>query len=130
MSTVPTELKYTQEHEWAKVEGDRARVGITAFAQEQLGDVVFVELPAVGTRVTAMQSFGVVESVKAVSDLFAPVSGEVVEVNGDLAKKPEAVNQDPYGQGWMIVVKLADAKELDGLLSAADYEKLIAAAGH
>ncbi len=130
MSTVPTELRYTHEHEWAKVEGDRARVGITAFAQEQLGDVVFVELPAVGARVTALQSFGVVESVKAVSDLFAPVSGEVVEVNGDLAKKPESVNQDPYGQGWMIVVKYADAKELDALLSAADYEKLIATAGH
>jgi glycine cleavage system H protein len=130
MSNVPAELRYTREHEWAKVEGDRARIGITAFAQEQLGDVVFVELPAVGKRVAAMQSFGVVESVKAVSDLFAPVSGEVVQVNGDLAKKPETVNADPYGQGWMIVVKYADAKELDALMSAADYEKLIAAAGH
>jgi glycine cleavage system H protein len=130
MSNVPAELRYTREHEWAKVEGDRARIGITAFAQEQLGDVVFVELPAVGARVAALQSFGVVESVKAVSDLFAPVSGEVVEVNGDLAKKPETVNTDPYGQGWMIVVKYADAKELDALMSAADYEKLIAAAGH
>jgi glycine cleavage system H protein len=130
MSNVPADLRYTREHEWAKIEGDRARIGITAFAQEQLGDVVFVELPKVGARVTAMQGFGVVESVKAVSDLFAPLSGEVVEVNGELAKKPETVNTDPYGQGWMIVVRHADAKELDGLMSAADYEKLIAAAGH
>lgn len=130
MSNVPVELKYTREHEWAKVEGDRARIGVTDFAQEQLGDVVFVELPKVGARVTAMQSFGVVESVKAVSDLFTPLSGEVIEVNGELAKKPETVNTDPYGQGWMIVVKYADARELDTLMSAADYEKLIAAAGH
>ena len=130
MSKVPAELKYTREHEWAKVEGDRARIGITDFAQEQLGDVVFVELPKVGARVTAMQSFGVVESVKAVSDLFAPLSGEVVDVNGELAKKPETVNADPYGQGWMIVVKYADARELDTLMSASEYEKLIAAAGH
>ena len=130
MSKVPVDLKYTREHEWAKVEGDRARIGITDFAQEQLGDVVFVELPKMGARVTAMQSFGVVESVKAVSDLFAPLSGEVVEVNGELAKKPETVNADPYGQGWMIVVKYADARELDTLMSAAEYEKLIAAAGH
>jgi len=130
MSKVPVDLKYTREHEWAKVEGDRARIGITDFAQEQLGDVVFVELPKVGARVTAMQSFGVVESVKAVSDLFAPLSGEVVEVNGELAKKPETVNADPYGQGWMIVVKYADARELDTLMSASEYEKLIAAAGH
>ena len=130
MSKVPAELKYTREHEWAKVEGDRARIGITDFAQEQLGDVVFVELPKMGARVTAMQSFGVVESVKAVSDLFAPLSGEVVEVNGELAKKPETVNADPYGQGWMIVVRYADARELDALMSASEYEKLIAAAGH
>ncbi len=130
MSNVPAELRYTREHEWAKLEGDRARIGITAFAQEQLGDVVFVELPKVGARVTAMQSFGVVESVKAVSDLFAPVSGEVVEVNGELIKKPETVNADPYGQGWLIVIKYADAKELDALMTAADYEKFIATAGH
>jgi glycine cleavage system H protein len=130
MSNVPADLRYTREHEWAKVEGDRARIGITAFAQEQLGDVVFVELPKVGARVTAMQGFGVVESVKAVSDLFAPLSGEVVEVNGELAKKPETVNTDPYGQGWMIVIRCAEPKEVDALMSAADYEKLIAAAGH
>src|SRR6185436_8726064 len=116
MANVPAELRYTREHEWAKVEGDRARVGITAFAQEQLGDVVFVELPKVGATIASMKTFGVVESVKAVSDLFAPLTGEVVEVNAELAKKPELVNSDPYGQGWMIVVKLANPKELDGLL--------------
>ena len=130
MSNVPADLKYTREHEWAKVEVDRARIGITAFAQEQLGDVVFVELPKVGSRVSAMKGFGVVESVKAVSDLFAPLTGEVVEVNSELTKKPETVNTDPYGQGWMIVIKLADAKELETLLSPADYQSLIASAGH
>ena len=119
MANVPADLRYTKEHEWAKLEGDKARVGITAFAQEQLGDVVFVELPKVGTKVMAMKTFGVVESVKAVSDLFAPLSGEVVEANGELAKKPETVNSDPYGQGWMIVIKLANPKEMDGLISAA-----------
>jgi glycine cleavage system H protein len=130
MANVPADLRYTKEHEWAKLEGDRARIGITAFAQEQLGDVVFVELPKVGARVTAMKTFGVVESVKAVSDLYAPLSGEVTEINAELPKKPETVNADPYGQGWMIVVKLSDTKEWDGLMSAADYEKLVAAAGH
>jgi glycine cleavage system H protein len=130
MANVPAELRYTREHEWAKLEGDRARIGITAFAQEQLGDVVFVELPKPGARVAAMQAFGVVESVKAVSDLFAPLSGEVVEVNGELTKKPEIVNTDPYGQGWMIVVKLADPREIDALMRAEDYEKVIAAGGH
>jgi glycine cleavage system H protein len=130
MSNVPADLKYTREHEWTKVEGDRARIGITAFAQEQLGDVVFVELPKVGARVGAMKGFGVVESVKAVSDLFAPLTGEVVEVNAELSKKPETVNTDPYGQGWMIVIKYADAKELETLLSPADYQTLIASAGH
>lgn len=130
MANVPEELRYTKEHEWAKLEGDKARVGITAFAQEQLGDVVFVELPKVGAKITAMKTFGVVESVKAVSDLFAPLSGEVVEINAELPKKPEVVNADPYGQGWMIVIKLSNAKEWDGLMPAGDYEKLIASAGH
>ncbi|HUO65178.1 MAG TPA: glycine cleavage system protein GcvH [Terriglobales bacterium] len=130
MANIPADLRYTKEHEWAKLEGDKARIGITAFAQEQLGDVVFVELPKAGTKVTAMKTFGVVESVKAVSDLFAPLSGEVVEINAELPKKPEVVNADPYGKGWMIVVKLADTKEWGGLMSAADYEKLVAAAGH
>jgi glycine cleavage system H protein len=130
MANVPAELKYTREHEWAKVEGDRARIGITAFAQEQLGDVVFVELPKVGAKVTAMKTFGVVESVKAVSDLFAPVTGEVVEVNEALPKNPELVNTDPYGRGWMLVVRMSDPKGVDGLMSAADYEKLTAGSGH
>ncbi len=130
MSNVPADLRYTKEHEWVKVEGERARVGITAFAQEQLGDVVFVELPKVGSRVTGAKTFGVVESVKAVSDLFAPVSGEVVEVNGELTKKPETVNADPYGGGWMLLVKMSDPAEVNGLLSAEAYEQLIAAASH
>jgi len=130
MANVPADLRYTKEHEWAKQEGGRVRVGITAYAQEQLGDVVFVELPKVGAKLSAMKTFGVVESVKAVSDLFAPLTGEVVEINAELPKKPEVVNADPYGKGWMIVVKLASAKEWDTLLSAEDYEKLIAGAGH
>src|SRR5438105_15803522 len=102
MANVPKDLKYTREHEWAKQDGDRVRVGITAYAQEQLGDVVFVELPKVGAKVTASKNFGVVESVKAVSDLFAPVSGEDVVVNGELAQKPETVKQDPYSKGGVI----------------------------
>lgn len=130
MANVPPDLRYTREHEWAKVDGDRARIGITAFAQEQLGDVVFVELPKVGAKVTAMKTFGVVESVKAVSDLFAPVTGEVVEINALLPKKPELVNSDPYGQGWMLVIRMSNPKEVDGLMGAADYEKLTAGAGH
>jgi len=130
MANVPPDLRYTKEHEWAKLEGDKAHVGITAFAQEQLGDVVFVELPKVGAKVSAMKTFGVVESVKAVSDLYAPLSGEVVEINAELPKKPELVNSDPYSNGWMIVIKLSNPKEWETLMSAADYEKLIASAGH
>ena len=130
MANVPKDLKYTREHEWAKQEGDRVRVGITAYAQEQLGDVVFVELPKVGAKVTAAKNFGVVESVKAVSDLFAPISGEVVEINGELGQKPETVNQDPYGKGWMLVVKPSSQGELDQLLTAQQYEELIAQGGH
>jgi len=125
MANVPGELRYTKEHEWAKLEGDKARVGITAFAQEQLGDVVFVELPKVGAKITAMKTFGVVESVKAVSDLFAPLSGEVVEINAELPKKPEVVNADPYGKGWMIKLKLKNPADLKGLLSADAYAKHI-----
>jgi glycine cleavage system H protein len=129
MATYPAELRYTKEHEWARVDGNRARVGITHFAQDQLGDVVFVELPKVGTRVRQLETFGVVESVKAVSDLFAPLSGEVVEVNPGLVAHPEQVNRDPYGEGWLIVIALADTKELGNLLSAADYEKYLETAG-
>ncbi|PYN01382.1 MAG: glycine cleavage system protein GcvH [Candidatus Rokuibacteriota bacterium] len=130
MANVPKDLKYTREHEWAKQEGDSVRVGITAYAQEQLGDVVFVELPKVGAKVTATKNFGVVESVKAVSDLFAPISGEVVEINGELSQKPETVNQDPYGRGWMIVVKPSNKGEWDQLLTAQQYEDFLARAAH
>jgi glycine cleavage system H protein len=121
MANIPADLSYTREHEWAKVEGDLARIGITDFAQEQLGDVVFVELPKPGARVTATKTFGVVESVKGVSDLFAPLSGEVVEINAKLTKTPELVNSDPYGEGWMIVVKLSSPAEADGLMDAKAY---------
>lgn len=130
MANVPPDLKYTRDHEWAKKEGPRIRVGITAYAQEQLGDVVFVELPKVGAKVAQRQSFGVVESVKAVSDLFAPVSGEVAEVNGELPKAPETVNADPYGRGWMIVVTPSAPGEWDTLLDAAGYEAFLAEGGH
>jgi glycine cleavage system H protein len=129
MATYPADLRYTKEHEWARIDGSRARVGITHFAQDQLGDVVFVELPKVGARVRQLETFGVVESVKAVSDLFAPLSGEVVEVNQGLVAHPEQVNRDPYGEGWLIVIALADTTELGNLLSAADYEKYLETAG-
>ncbi|MGH7407514.1 MAG: glycine cleavage system protein GcvH [Candidatus Methylomirabilales bacterium] len=124
--TNPEGLKYTREHEWIKVEGDKGRVGITHYAQDQLGDIVFVELPKKGRQLRQMEAFGVVESVKAVSDLYCPVTGEVVEVNSALEKKPELVNQDPYGQGWMIVVKVRNAKELTGLMSAQQYTNFLA----
>ena len=130
MANVPADLKYTQEHEWAKKEGERIRIGITDFAQAELGDVVFVELPKAGAKVTQRQMFGVVESVKAVSDLFAPASGEVMEVNAVLANKPQTINEDPYGKGWMIVVKPSSPAEWDQLLTAAQYEELIAQGGH
>jgi glycine cleavage system H protein len=123
--SIPQNLKYTKEHEWIRVEGDTAVVGITQHAQDQLGDVVYVDLPAVGTKVKGSSTFGTVESVKAVSDLFAPVTGEVVAVNEELKGTPEVVNSDPYGKGWMIKVKVANKGELDGLLSAADYAKLV-----
>jgi glycine cleavage system H protein len=129
MATYPAELRYTREHEWAKVEGTRARVGITHYAQDQLGDVVFVELPKVGAKVTQMQTFGVVESVKAVSDLFAPVSGVVVEVNQDLTQEPERVNRDPYGRGWLIVVELSNPDEAAKLMTAQQYEEYLKTAG-
>ena len=130
MANVPGELRYTKEHEWTKLEGDKARVGITAFAQEQLGDVVFVELPKLGAKITAMKTFGVVESVKAVSDLFAPLSGEVVEINAELPNKPEVVNADPYGKGWMIVIDPSSKGEWDQLFTAAQYEEFLTQGGH
>ena len=121
----PKELRYSKEHEWVKVEGKRVRVGITKFAADRLSDVVYVELPKVGTEVTFMQPFGVVESVKAVSDLYAPVSGKVVEINQGLVEKPEIINTDPYGTAWMIFVEPRDLNELQQLLDANAYMALI-----
>jgi len=121
----PKELRYSKEHEWAKVEGKRVRVGITKFAADKLSDVVYVELPQPGATVSFMQTFGVVESVKAVSDLYAPVSGTVVETNPALAEKPEIINTDPYGQAWMILVEPKDTKELDQLMDAAAYAAMV-----
>ncbi len=126
----PADLKYTREHEWIRVEGDRGRVGITHFAQEQLGDVVFVELPKVGRQLKAMEAFGVVESVKAVSDLYCPVAGQVLEANTALEKQPELVNSDPYGKGWMLVIKIANPKDLNALMDAVAYEALLAEGKH
>jgi len=124
----PPDLRYTKDHEWVRVEGDTATIGVTDFAANQPGDVVFVDLPAVGKAVEQFATFGVVESVKAVSDLYAPLSGEVVAVNGDLGSKPELVNSDPFGDGWMIRVKVGDTAQVDELLDAAGYEKLTAEA--
>jgi glycine cleavage system H protein len=125
---VPSDLRYTKDHEWVRVEGETATIGVTDFAANQLGDVVFVDLPVVGRSVDQFATFGVVESVKAVSDLYAPVSGEVVEINGALASKPELVNSDPFGEGWMIKVEIGDAAQVGELLDAAAYEKLTAEA--
>ena len=121
----PDKLKYTKDHEWILVEGDAGTVGITEFAQGELGDVVFVELPAVGKVLKQHDSFGTIEAVKAVSDLYAPVSGSVTEVNGGLGKTPEVVNKDPYGEGWMVKIKLSNLAELAGLLDAAAYQALV-----
>jgi glycine cleavage system H protein len=122
----PEELKYTEEHEWVLVEGDLAVIGITDFAQDALGDVVFVELPAVGTEVTTGKAFGVVESVKAVSDVYAPVSGTVEEINEELPDAPEIINTSPYGDGWMIKIRMSDPGELDGLMDVAAYQAHLA----
>ncbi len=121
----PTDRKYTKEHEWIQVSGSTGVVGITDYAQESLGDIVFVELPKVGAELAAGKTFGTVESVKAVSDLYAPASGSVTEVNAGLATEPEKVNKDPHGS-WMLKVTLKNPKELDALMSAADYEKFVA----
>ena len=123
---VPGDLRYTSDHEWVRVEGDEVVVGITQFAADQLGDIVFVELPAVGRALKSHATFGVVESVKAVSDLFAPIGGDVVAANDALANSPELVNSDPYGNGWMLRLRPADAAEIDTLLDAAAYEQVVA----
>ena len=117
----PDDLSYSKEHEWVRVDGSRATIGITSFAADELGDIVFVELPEPGASLSQFGTFGVVESVKAVSDLYAPVSGEVVEVNEALRDAPELLNSDPFGEGWIAKVSLADTSELDGLLDAAGY---------
>jgi glycine cleavage system H protein len=122
MANTPEELSYTKDHEWVRVKGNLATVGITDHAQGQLGDVVYVELPKVGDKFESGEPFGSVESVKAVSEIYMPLGGEVVEVNGALADSPELVNEDPYGKGWMIDLRIADSSEIDGLLSAAEYE--------
>jgi len=121
---------YTKDHEWIKVEGDQGRVGITDFAQKQLGDIVFVECPAVGTKLAVHQKIGTIESVKAVSDVYCPVSGEVVAVNKDLDGAPELVNQDPHDKGWILRLKLADKADLGGLMNASEYEKYLAGLEH
>ena len=121
----PTNLKYTKDHEWVNLQGDIATVGITHFAQNELGDIVFVEIETVGETIEQDEVFGTVEAVKTVSDLFLPMSGEIIELNADLESNPELVNEDPYGKGWMVKVKVSNPAEWDNLLSAEEYEKLI-----
>jgi glycine cleavage system H protein len=121
----PENLKYTKDHEWIQIDGDTGIVGITDYAQGELGDVVFVELPAVGKVVKAHDTFGTIEAVKAVSDIYAPISGSVVAVNPELEKTPEIVNKEPYGKGWMVKIKISNPSEVSGLLSATAYKQLI-----
>jgi glycine cleavage system H protein len=121
----PEELKYTKDHEWVRVEGDVAVIGVTDFAQGELGDIVFVEIDTEGDELDQNEVFGTIEAVKTVSDLFMPVSGEIAEVNEGLQDAPESVNEDPYGNGWMVKVKMSDTSEVDSLMSAADYKALI-----
>ena len=121
----PENVKYTADHEWIRVEGEIGWIGITEYAQGELGDIVFIELPAVGSKIEKGKSFGTIEAVKAVSDLFAPVSGEVVEINSEMKDHPEVVNKDPYGKGWMVKIKITDPAELKSLLTAEDYKALL-----
>ena len=125
MVNTPEDLHYTSDHEWVRRDGGQVRIGITDYAQDALGDVVFVQVPTVGTKVKAGESFSEVESTKSVSDIYAPVSGEVVEVNDDLAEVPERLNEDPYGEGWICVIGMSDPSEFDGLLDAGAYRALI-----
>ncbi len=125
MSNLPKELKYSEEHEWVKVEGETVRIGITDFAQSELGDIVFVELPEVGDEIEADEPFGSVESVKTVSELYAPISGKVVSVNEELDDSPEFVNESPYEKAWMIVIEPSDSSEVDKLMSAEQYQEMI-----
>ncbi len=125
MMNTPKELRYSEEHEWVKVEGNEVRIGITDFAQSELGDIVFVELPEVGDEITADEPFGSVESVKTVSELYAPISGKVIAINEDLDDSPEFVNESPYEKAWMIVVEASDLGEIDKLMTAEEYEAMI-----
>lgn len=122
---IPDNLKYTKEHEWVKLESNIATIGITDYAQGELGDVVFVEMPKIGAKVAQMQPFGVIEAVKAVSELFSPVSGEVTGINGKLEKEAGIINKDPYGEGWIIKVKVSNPSELDNLLTTEKYKELV-----
>jgi glycine cleavage system H protein len=122
---IPTELRYTKEHEWIRADGDIGTIGITDYAQDQLGDIVYLDLPAVGASLTQSDKLGEIESVKAVSDLYAPVSGEVLEVNQEAVDEPEAVNEDPYGKGWLLKMRLSDASQLDTMLTNEAYDELI-----
>lgn len=126
----PNDFRYTKEHEWIKVAGDEALVGITDFAQHQLGDIIYVELPPVGKELAAHQSISVVESVKSVSDVYAPISGQVVAVNDELAQTADLINKDPHGKGWIVRLKIKDKKEIDGLMAAGDYEKFLEGLEH
>jgi glycine cleavage system H protein len=130
MASVPSNLKYTKDHEWAKLEGKTVTMGITSFAGEQLGDIVFVDLPKKGQKVKAGSTMGVVESTKAVSDIFSPVTGTVIDVNAPLAGKPETLNQDPYQKGWLVKIDPENPKELDSLMDAAKYEEHLKTASH
>ena len=123
----PEDLKYTKEHEWARLDGKLVRVGITHYAQDALGDIVYVDLPSPGTQVSAGQAFGEVESTKSVSDIYSPITGSITERNARLEESPDLVNQDPYGEGWMVLIEPTNVAELDGLLSAADYKASVEA---
>ncbi|MFV8280252.1 glycine cleavage system protein GcvH [Christiangramia marina] len=124
---IPQELKYTKDHEWVKIEGDTATIGVTDFAQGELGDIVYVEVETLDETLEKEEVFGTVEAVKTVSDLYMPVSGEIIEFNDSLEDEPEKVNNDPYGDGWMIKIKLSDASEVEGLLSAEEYQEVVGA---
>jgi glycine cleavage system H protein len=122
---LPKDIKYTEEHEWVKVDGDRVKVGITEYAQKELGDIVFVDLPSIGDKITAKDPIATIESVKAVSEIYAPISGEIMEINDSLEHSPEFVNQDPYGKGWIFIIEPTDPKETNNLLTPSAYSALI-----
>lgn len=122
---IPSDLKYTKDHEWVKADGEEILIGITDYAQGELGDIVFIELPEVGTTVISSETFGTIEAVKAAADMYSPITGEIIAVNGLLDDSPELINQDPYGEGWILRIRISDVKEIETLLSADEYRKLI-----